>query len=111
MTTLAWGMTIVGFGGLFGLCFRSPESDWLVAKLLFGFAMLALCGVALMIFNTPYEPIPRRAAFFAKSANKSVASAPIAGAPLVSRIDAAHAAAAAIPLRRLPIADSDVVLP
>lgn len=110
MTTLAWGMTIVGFGGLIVLCFRAPERDSLTAKLLFGFLVIALCGVGLFIYDTPYEPIPKRAAFFAESANKSIAAAPIAGAPLV-RIQAAHALVAEPAQRRLPIAATDEVLP
>ncbi len=84
MTTLAWGMTIVGFGGLIVLCLRAPEQDTLTAKLMFGFLVIALCGVGLFIYDTPYEPIQKR----------SAAIAPIAGAPLA-----------------LLIADSNVVLP
>lgn len=100
MTTLAWGMTIVGFGGLIVLCFRAPERDSLTAKLLFGFLVIALCGVGLFIYDTPYEPIPKRAATIA----------PIAGAPLV-RIHAAHALVAEPVQRRLPIATSEGVIP
>jgi hypothetical protein len=105
MTTLAWGMTIVGFSGLFALCFRTPESDATGMRLLFGFLVVALSGVMLLIYDAaPYKPVARQA----------VGITPIAGAPLFvafPRVDQAHAAVGAVPLRRLPIADSDLVLP
>jgi hypothetical protein len=88
MTTIAWGMTTVGFIGLLALCMRAPERDDLALKLTLGALFVALSGVALLIYATPYEPIPQRVEHLA----------PIAGAPLVLRIEAAHD----VFVRRLP---------